>query len=280
VRIHDDFPEFALWRYGDAERALAQPANIAIARFECVERGGAAFGMLDLVLQSSALHTVICGLQIDLLAAARNDEGAISYPRAARALVDDESAAVIAAFLVPQLRLLMRRREVPLEEIVRFAPSPAFERARERGELGAAPLTIALPRIARWRDALRLARGAAVAIASDECDLGAAVAAHSGMPLTRASRAPAGDWFSAPVAFSDDPAALSVSDTLANAMPAPLQVVFTEPPPMTPARSVAIVAPLLLDRPYATDPCEGPIATRYWIIEPRSADRVPGNTRR
>jgi hypothetical protein len=266
--MHDDFPEFALWHYGDAERALARPEYVAIARFECVERAGAAFGMLDLVWQSSALHTVVCGLQIDLLAAARNDEGAIGYPRAARALFDDDGAARMTAFLVPQLRLLMRRRQVPLEEVVRFAAAPGFERARERGEPGAAPLTIALPRLARWRDVLRLARGAAVAIASDECAVGAAVAASTGTPLARVSQPPAGDWFTAPVTLSDEPAALSVSDTLANALPAPLQVVFTEPPPDTPARSVAIVAPLLIDRPYATDPRDGPVAARYWIVEP------------
>lgn len=271
MRLHDDVPEFALWRYGDAERAIANPACVAIARFECVERAGTAFGLLDLVLQSPALQTVVCGLHVDLLATARNDEGAISYPRAARTLFDDESAAVMTAFLVPQLRLLMRRRVVPLEEIVRFAGVPAFDRARERGELGAAPLAVALPRLDRWRAAMQLARGAAVTIASRECDLGAAVAASAGTPLTRESTPVTDDWYTLPAAHSDATAALSVSDTLATAAPAPLQVVFNEPPPETPARCVAIVAPLLLDRPYANDPREGPIATRYWIIEPLRA---------
>ena len=71
MNVHDAFPEFALWRYGDAERALARPECVAIARFDCVEQNGAAFGSVDLMLQSSALHTILCGLRIDLLAAAR-----------------------------------------------------------------------------------------------------------------------------------------------------------------------------------------------------------------
>jgi hypothetical protein len=241
---------------------------MAIARFECVERSGAAFGLLDLVLQSATSHTVVCGVHVDLLAAARNDDGAISYPRAARTLFDDERAAAMTAFLVPQMRLLMRRRAVPLEEVVRFAAAPAFDRARERGELGAAPLTAALPRLARWRSALQLARGAAVTIVSRERDLGAAVAASSGTPLAHDPSAPARDWYTLPLTLSDAPAALTVSDTLATAAAAPLHVVFGEPPPGVAARRVAVVAPLLIDRPYASDPRDGPIALQYWIVEP------------
>ena len=85
-------------------------------------------------------------------------------------------------------------------------------------------------------------------------------------PLARVAALPAGDWFDAPDGRSDAAPALSVSDTLAGAAAAPLQAVFTQPPPDRPARMLTIVAPLLLDRPYATDPREGPVAERYWIL--------------
>jgi hypothetical protein len=267
VRTHGDVPAVALWPYGPGDRTIARPEHAAVVRFECVERGGLALGWVDLVLQSPARHTVVCGIFVDLLAAARNDAGALTYPSAARALFDDETAAAMSAFLVPQIRLLTRRRTVPLEEVMRFAPAPAFDAARAHGEPGAAPLRTALPRLARWSGAIGLAAGATVAITSRERDLGAAVAAQTGTALSSASDAPARGWFTADIRRSAKPAALSVSDTLAAAVSAPIQVVFENPAlPQERCRNVAIVEPLLIDRPFSNDPNEGPIADQYWIV--------------
>jgi hypothetical protein len=267
VRTHGEFPVLALWPYGPADRDIARPDHVAIVRFECVERGGLTLGWIDLILRTPARHTVVCGIFVDLLAAARNDASALTYPAAARALFDAETAAAMSAFLVPQIRLLTRRRTVPLEEVMRFAPASAFERARANGEPGAAPLHTALPRLARWSGAIGLAAGATVAIASHERDLGAAVAAQTGTPLSSGSDAPSCAWFTATVGRSAEPAAVSVSDTLAAAVCAPIQVVFDNPAlPEERCRTVAIVEPLLIDRPFSNDPNDGPIADRYWVV--------------
>ena len=155
VRTHADAAALGLWAYGEAERAIARPERIAVVRFELVAREDAATGWLDIVFGNERIRTVLAGVYVDAIAAAGNDDGALIFPRAARALVDDAAAAGLAAFLVPQIRSLTRAWATPFEHIFRFAACPEFDRARDAGFYGAAPLDRSLGAIAPWLAAER-----------------------------------------------------------------------------------------------------------------------------
>ncbi|HEX3866797.1 MAG TPA: hypothetical protein VHV78_08600 [Gemmatimonadaceae bacterium] len=76
------------------------------ARFELIESAGQTSGQLDVRFRDG---TSVDGIAVDILAAARNDERALTYPD-----------AELRAFLLPYVRLLVHRRVVPLEATLRF----------------------------------------------------------------------------------------------------------------------------------------------------------------
>lgn len=94
--------------------------TVAEARFTLVDQGEVAAGRLELVLNASGRMVVANGIFVDLLALARNDFGALTYPPAVVALFDDERMATLTDFLLPHLRLLVRGRVVPLDYVFRF----------------------------------------------------------------------------------------------------------------------------------------------------------------
>jgi hypothetical protein len=269
MRRHDEAANVQFWSYGDAERRIARPDAVAIARFELIARSRVASGWLDLVLQAPDCTTVVCGIFIDLMALSRNDFGAITYPSTVDALFDEDGAAAMTAFLMPHLRMLTRGRVVPLEEVLRFAPSEPFDRARANGDLGAATLRTALPRVTRWLAAFGLAHGGTVAIDSLDAGLGWAAAARSGCTVTPGSTAPERGWFTLAAATGNGRVTVAVADTLARAQTAPLQVVFSTPDvPGDRARRVAVNEALPMDRMFELDQPDAPVAGEFWIVTP------------
>jgi hypothetical protein len=80
------------------------------ARFELIDAGGVAAGQVDLVCDDG---TAIAGVAVDLLMLARNDPGALRFP-------DGPADPALIAALLPQLRMLVRGRVVPLAAELRF----------------------------------------------------------------------------------------------------------------------------------------------------------------
>jgi len=89
--------------------------TITRAHFTLVERASITSGRLDIVLRLPDGEITIDGIVVDIIAAARNDERALTYPAAIRAILDDAIIAAATSRLVPEIRLLTRRRVIPLE---------------------------------------------------------------------------------------------------------------------------------------------------------------------
>lgn len=97
----------------------ARPADVAVVRFELIERDGQTIGSLEVLLQNGSS---LQGILVDIVAAARNDERALTYPESVRDVLGEDAAAALTTFLLPHIRLLTHRRVVPLEATLNFAP--------------------------------------------------------------------------------------------------------------------------------------------------------------
>jgi hypothetical protein len=96
--------------------------TIVGATVTLVERDGVTGGRLDVLLRVHDRDVAVDGIAIDNNAAARNDQSAITFPAAIREALGDDIVAAIAEHLVPEIRLLTRRRVIPLGHVFAFDP--------------------------------------------------------------------------------------------------------------------------------------------------------------
>ena len=241
--------------------------SVAVARFETIQHASRTWGWLDLTFERDGAAMPVCGVLVDVLALARNDASALIFPRAAAAAIDLRRADELTEFLVPHLGMLTRARALPLEEILRLAPSGAFERARNAGELGAAPLATALERMAPWVAAARAAGPGPMDVRAADGALAAAVARRFGVALTAASTVGDDDWYRIAPGTHDGKPEIAVAETFADAVDAPIRVArqATEPEARD-ALEFAIPRPLPMEAVFTYDPGDAPIAGRFWVV--------------
>jgi hypothetical protein len=94
--------------------------RIVGATFTLVERRHETLGGLDVIVRLPGGEVRVTGIVVDLIAAARNDERAFAYPAGVGATLDADTIAAITTALVPHVRLLTRRRVIPLEHVFAF----------------------------------------------------------------------------------------------------------------------------------------------------------------
>jgi hypothetical protein len=271
VRSHGNYPYAQLWPFGAAERTIIASGEVAVARFEPVQHDGATWGWLDVTFALDDATQVLCGILVDLVALARNDPSALVFPSSAASALDAERAWGLTAFLLPHLRLLTRARAVPIEEILRFVPCPAFEDARDAGELGAAPLPVALARMAPWVAAARLATTGPLAITARNGELGAAVARSFGIPVTVSSRIHAGGWYRIAPGDARGAPEVIVADAWTECGTAPVCVVLDAAVGgPNGSREVHVPTPLPMEAVLTFDPDDAPEAGRFTVVAPEA----------
>jgi hypothetical protein len=280
MRTHGDYSVCQLWPFGADERELIAAGRLAVARFESIRRSSKMWGWLDLTFARDDATTLVSGILVDVIAASRNDPSALIFPRGAAAAIAVEREWELTSFLLPQLRMLTRARAVPSEEIMRFVPCEAFERARDAGEFGAAPLAAALVRMAPWVAAARLATGGPIAIHGRDWALGAAVARRFGVAVTRSSDVRADGWYRVIAGTVDDAPEVSVADTFAGGGTAPFCVALDAAEIASrDARVVGVPQPLPMEAVLTYDPDDAPEICRFAVAAPHRAFVVPERAR-
>lgn len=280
MRTHDDHGEFQLWA-GCVPAIAARPEHLAVVRFELIQREGYDLGWLDLTFAAADRTAVVPGVLVDLVTAARSDVSAFLWPRDSGSVVDEAGAYDLARLLLPHVLLLTRARVVPLEQVIRLAGCAAFDAARAAGELGAAPLGVAIARMAPWIAAARLAHRGPVAVAGDDAPLGSAVLRRFGLTALGSCDPQAAAWYGlAPAAAADGVPEVSVAANEGDLDPrAPIRVLLAPPAQREAWDGRPIVAPLPLDVAFSFDPDDGPVVGEFWVQAPRRPAETPRNRR-
>ncbi len=159
MRTHRTHQVLAPWSTGTP---VLDPARLAAVRIEPVLRQRRPAFALDFYLAGEAGDWVIPGVLVDPAVVVERDRDPLIWPHGMPG--DDAFARALAERILPELERLVLSAQPAAEQVVRFAPAPRFDAAREAGCYGAAPLREALVRLAPYRYARRFARGRSVRI--------------------------------------------------------------------------------------------------------------------
>jgi hypothetical protein len=238
------------------------------------------WGWLDLTFVHEEATTLVSGILIDVIAASRNDPSALIFPRVAAPAIDAEREWDLTSFLLPHLRMLTRARAVPIEEIMRFNPCAAFERARAGGELGAAALAVALARMAPWVAAARLASAGPMMIRTADWALGAAVARRFGLAVTRSPDVRRDEWYGVDAGTAGGSPEVTVVETFADAGDAPICVALDAGGfAACDGRVISVPKPLPMEAVLTYDPGDGPETGCFGVTAPRRSCAAPARPR-
>jgi hypothetical protein len=164
MRSHRVFPQLQPWA-GRSEllRELAVAGNLTAVRIEPVTRGREVTAFVDLRFSDGARSIAIPLIYLDLAQLDIRESDPLIFPHHVAASVSDANVRDIVERIYPELEKRAFRDGFRAEEVIAFAPDATFERARELGLFGAAPLGVTLPRIAAAVYARRFAFGKRVA---------------------------------------------------------------------------------------------------------------------
>ncbi len=251
---------------------VLDPQRLAAVRVEPVLHRRRAALVLDLCLIAGDALTVIPNVLVEPALVVDRDRDPLVFPFGTPG--DDAFASAIAGRVLPHLEPLAFGGASIAEHVVRFAPAPAFDAAREAGCFGAAPLRDALARLAPYRFARRFVRGHSVRIDAPDAVGGWALLRDIAAVEVASERRVAAElaW------YGDAPAAAARADVAivsrgADAGDAPC-VVRVDADPGAPAGTVFEAAdPVPLDVSFSFDPAEAP--PRRWF----AVERVPEPTR-
>jgi len=250
MKTHGDYAELQLWAATPHAASVVRPDALAVARFELIERGGAATGWIDLTFARGAQTCVVPGVLVDLPAALRGDPTAFTWPRAAALALDAAAVDAVCRILLTQFAGWTSARVVPSEAVATLAECSAFAAARTASELGAAPLATVLPRVAPWVFAARFAGAGPAVVDVAGSALGAAVLRRFGVASTGRFDARAAAWYG----VAPSPGADGV-------VPAP--VAFDDPGEGW--RSIGVAPPVPMDVGIVFDTGAGPHVRRFWV---------------
>ena len=273
MRTHGEHALLGLWADPVRTHALVRADALAAIRFELVERAGTALGWIDLTFVADGEIHVVPGLLTDLADAVLGDAGALVWPRYASAA----AAAVpeIAERVSAHLAGLLGARAVPAEDArLLGAPSPAFDAARKRGDVGAAPLRVVLTRMAPWVHTARVAGGEAARISAKNGALGAAVLRTFGIASEFRPGDDARAWYAvtssalrcAPGIVVDDDGTSLADEAYHVALGRPRGEGW---------REIAIAAPRPLDRTLSDDGGDDAGNGSFWVREAVRHDVPP-----
>ena len=130
MNVHGEPGQVIALAAGGIATPGTDPAVPAALRFELFEHGGVPHARVELALQAGARVTVVRGILVVVPALARNDGGAVYFPREFGALIDEAASAALTTFLLAHLRMLTRGRVIPFDHTLRFAPCSAYDAYR------------------------------------------------------------------------------------------------------------------------------------------------------
>lgn len=159
MRTHRVFPALQPWLWrSDLVRDLASGKHLSTARIEPVTRGREPAAIVDLHFSDGERSVVIPLVYVDLAQLELREFDPLVFPHALLDVVSDAQIRAVVEQLMPHLERTALGGGFWAEDVIRFAPAPLFDRARERGFFGAAPLATSLPRIAGAVYAQRFAK--------------------------------------------------------------------------------------------------------------------------
>jgi hypothetical protein len=259
-------------------RAVARVETLAVARFEPIFWENTAVALLDLTFDDGARTALLPGIGVETVRLAQNEGSALFWaPEVIRA-IDPSLLDAFEAAVTPWLRTLVRGRVSSGESIRRYRASASFDAARERGDLGAAPIGRVLAGAAPFAFARRFAGDACVEIRSRHAARGAAVLRGTAAQVAFAGDDAAAAWFGCAAQTLAKNADLCIVESIAEAPPGAQAVVARDVSgvPAPPWRRIPIPEPVPMDWPLTFDEADAP-AVGFFAV--RAADRV-GRARR
>jgi hypothetical protein len=149
MRTHRVFPALQPWLWRtDLVRDLVGAEHLTVARIEAVTRGREPAAFVDLHFTDGERAITVPLVYVDLAQLDVRESDPLVFPNALLGVVPDARAREVVERLYAELERRAMTGGFWGEEIIRFAPAPVFDRARERGFFGAAPLAVSLPIVA------------------------------------------------------------------------------------------------------------------------------------
>jgi glycosyltransferase involved in cell wall biosynthesis len=149
MRTHRVFSALQPWQWrNELLSALVGAANLRVARIEPVTRGREPAAFIDLHFSDGERAVTVPLVYVDLAQLDVRESDPLVFPHGLLGVVPDARASEVVERLFPELERRALTGGFWAEDVIRFAPAPVFDRARERGFFGAAPLAISLPPIA------------------------------------------------------------------------------------------------------------------------------------
>ncbi len=260
----------------DRLRDLVRPGTLAVARCESIFFESSAVAILDLTFDDGSRTAILPGVAVDASRLATRSGSSIWWPSQIEALGLRAAVEAIEAEIMPWLRTLVRGRPIAGESIRTYRACAAFEAARERGDLGAAPLSHVLAGLAPFVYAMRFTRDRAVELRCAHAARGAAVLRDSAASIAFSGDAAGCAWFGvAPATAEGRPDVLIVEDAAADEPGLGTVVLRSAAGPLAaPWRVVPIPHPVPLDLPFTFDEADAP-AVGWFAVRSTGADARP-----
>lgn len=169
MRTHRVYPALQPWQWQtDLLRELVGTEHLVVARIEAVTRGREPAALIDLHFSDGDRAVTVPLVYVDLAQLDLRETDPLVFPHGLLGTVPDARASEIVELLLPELERRAFTGGFWSEDLLRFGPAPIFDRARERGFFGAAPLVVSLPRIAGSVYAQRFANAKHVVVHGDD----------------------------------------------------------------------------------------------------------------
>jgi hypothetical protein len=149
MRTHRVFPALQPWLWRtDLLRDLVRADRLVATRIEPIVRSREPAAFIDLHFSDGERNVTVPLVYLDLAQLDLRESDPLVFPHGIVNVVSDASASGVVERLLPELERRAFTGGFWTEDVIHSGAAPAFERARERGFFGAAPLAVALPRIA------------------------------------------------------------------------------------------------------------------------------------
>jgi hypothetical protein len=239
-------------------------------RVEPVTRAREPAAVVDLHFADGERSVTIPFVYVDLAQLDVRELDPLVFPRAIADMLGDATLSAIVERTFPELERRAHGGGLWHEEVVVYAPSPAFEAARAAGFFGAAALAVSLPRIGPALYARRFAvRKYAVAYGPPALEMAAFLRdVASDCAVAGTPHPAAGAWYGE----GDREPGAARADVAIGSGPAPVEAIVNVRLDAVPGETQCIVAlPLPADLVMSFDPADGPAAATFSV----SAVREP-----
>jgi len=276
MRTHREFPALQPWSWrSELLGELVTADRLVAVRIEPITRGREPAAFLDLHFSDGERRVTVPLVYVDLAQLDVRESDPLVFPHDILGIVTDASAREVVERVFPDLE----RRSIAGgfwgEEVIRYADAAAFERARERGFFGAAPLAVALPRIAAAVYARRFAVGKHVVAYGPQAPEFAAFLSGIATCTTLGEDADASAWYGAFEAGAGG----RTYDLAVGSGPLPVTaaVVVRTDADATEGVRVAVAGPLPADVMLSFNASDGEAAASFSILATREpfARRTP-----